>query len=66
MLKLLHNKMKEVFKMCGGEVGTQFSTLHMLANIESRMEEVLERLDTLPSENVEAIRTAKEKEKRLM
>ncbi|XP_062316809.1 cilia- and flagella-associated protein 100-like [Osmerus eperlanus] len=65
MLKILHNKMKEVFKMCGGEVGTNISTLHMLANTESRMEEVLERLDTLPSENVEAIRTAKEKEKRL-
>ncbi|XP_024235937.1 coiled-coil domain-containing protein 38 [Oncorhynchus tshawytscha] len=65
MLNVLHKKVKEVYRVCVGEVDSNISTLHMLANIESRMQDVMDRLETLPPDNIDTVRTQREKEKRL-
>ncbi|KAM9570537.1 coiled-coil domain-containing protein 38-like isoform 1-T1 [Salvelinus alpinus] len=65
MLNVLHKKVKEVYRVCVGEVDSNISTLHMLANIESRMQEVMDRLETLPPDNIDTVRTQREKEKRV-
>ncbi|CAB1322691.1 unnamed protein product [Coregonus sp. 'balchen'] len=48
-----------------GEVDSNISTLHMLANIESRMEDIMDCLETLPPDKIDTVRTQREKEKRL-
>uniref|UniRef100_A0A673ZLR3 Uncharacterized protein n=1 Tax=Salmo trutta TaxID=8032 RepID=A0A673ZLR3_SALTR len=65
MLNVLHKKVKEVYRVCMGEVDSNISTLHMLANIESRMQDVMDRLETLPPDNIDTVRTQREKEKRM-
>lgn len=41
------------------------STLQMLTNIENKLEELFESIETMPPEKVEAAEKAKEKERRL-
>lgn len=65
MLNVLHKKVKEVYRVCVGEVDSNISTLHMLANIESRMQDIMDGLETLPPDNIDTVRTQREKEKRL-
>lgn len=42
-----------------------YSTLQMLTNIENRLEELFEQIETMPQDKVEAAEKAKEKERRL-
>ncbi|XP_052282892.1 cilia- and flagella-associated protein 100-like isoform X3 [Dreissena polymorpha] len=42
-----------------------FNTLQMLTNIENRLEELFEQIETMPQDKVEAAEKAKEKERRL-
>ncbi|XP_034143922.1 cilia- and flagella-associated protein 100 isoform X2 [Esox lucius] len=65
MLSVLHKKVKEVYKACVNEVDSYTSTLHMLAGIEKKMEEITDRLEFLPPGKVDAIRSQREKEIRL-
>ncbi|KAK6317808.1 hypothetical protein J4Q44_G00110990 [Coregonus suidteri] len=65
MLNVLQKKVKEVHRVCVGEVDSNISTLHMLANIESRMEDIMDCLETLPPDKIDTVRTQREKEKRL-
>ncbi|KAM6960663.1 cilia- and flagella-associated protein 100-like [Aplochiton taeniatus] len=66
MLNMLHKKVKDVYRESAGEVDAKISTLNMLASIEHRLEEVMDGLEILPPERVEAVKAAKEKEKRQM
>ncbi|KAI4872154.1 hypothetical protein NFI96_030983 [Prochilodus magdalenae] len=64
MLKLLHKKVKEVYTACLGELDCNISTLHMLANIENKVVDVLDQLETMPPEKVDFVRSLRNKEKR--
>ncbi|RXM97946.1 Netrin-4 [Acipenser ruthenus] len=65
ILNMLNKKVDDVYKSCIGEVPAKISTLQMLTSIENRMEELLESLETLPRDKVEAVERSKEKEMRL-
>eukprot|EP00296_Roombia_truncata_P000037 JP435695.1.p1 GENE.JP435695.1~~JP435695.1.p1 ORF type:complete len:574 (+),score=184.33 JP435695.1:142-1722(+) len=63
-LKELHEKVGEVYERCGFENDAAMDTLQMLANIESRLEEYLSRIDGMPEQYVEEAEKLKEKERR--
>ncbi|MBN3316291.1 HUTH lyase, partial [Atractosteus spatula] len=65
MLSLLNKQVNEVYQTCIGDVGANISTLQMLTNIENKMEEVFECLETLPREKVEVVEANREKEMRI-
>nr|XP_015207917.1 PREDICTED: coiled-coil domain-containing protein 38 isoform X2 [Lepisosteus oculatus] len=65
MLSLLNKQVNEVYQTCIGDVGANISTLQMLTNIENKMEEVIECLETLPREKVEVVEANREKEMRI-
>ncbi|MGH0165489.1 UNVERIFIED_CONTAM: hypothetical protein FKN15_051624 [Acipenser sinensis] len=65
ILNILNKKVDDVYKSCIGDVPAKISTLQMLTSIENRMEELLESLETLPRDKVEAVERSKEKEMRL-
>ncbi|XP_041112180.1 cilia- and flagella-associated protein 100-like [Polyodon spathula] len=64
-LNILNKKVDDVYKSCIGDVPAKISTLQMLTSIENRMEELLESLEALPRDKVEAVEHLKEKEMRL-
>ncbi|XP_076863757.1 cilia- and flagella-associated protein 100-like [Brachyhypopomus gauderio] len=64
MLHLLHKKVKEVYKACVGELDLNITTLDMLTNIEYKVGEVLDQLETMPPEKVHLVRSLRNKEKR--
>jgi hypothetical protein len=66
MLDALRVKVGEVYKNCIGENEANIKALLMLTSIENRMEELLEQIDMLPPEKVQAAEKAKEKERRLL
>ncbi|PIK37026.1 putative coiled-coil domain-containing protein [Apostichopus japonicus] len=65
MLDMLNAKVEEVYKNCIGDNEANISTLQMLTNIESKLEELFESIETMPPEKVEAAEKAKEKERRM-
>ncbi|XP_022081515.1 cilia- and flagella-associated protein 100-like isoform X2 [Acanthaster planci] len=65
MLDTLNRKVEEVYRNCIGDNEANISTLQMLTNIENRLEELFESVETMPPEKVEAAEKAKEKERRL-
>ncbi|XP_063953332.1 cilia- and flagella-associated protein 100-like isoform X2 [Lytechinus pictus] len=65
MLDTLNNKVEEVYANCIGDNEANISTLQMLTNIENKLEELFESIETMPPEKVEAAEKAKEKERRL-
>ncbi|XP_038069732.1 cilia- and flagella-associated protein 100-like isoform X1 [Patiria miniata] len=65
MLDTLNRKVEEVYGNCIGDNEANISTLQMLTNIENRLEELFESIETMPPEKVEAAEKAKEKERRL-
>ncbi|KAK3102468.1 hypothetical protein FSP39_011574 [Pinctada imbricata] len=65
MLDSLNKKVEEVYRSCIGDNEANISTLQMLTNIENRLEELFEQIETMPQEKVEAAEKAKEKERRL-
>ncbi|KAL4227041.1 hypothetical protein ACF0H5_015017 [Mactra antiquata] len=65
MLGQLNKKVEEVYRSCIGDNEANISTLQMLTNIENRLEELFEQIETMPQDKVEAAEKAKEKERRL-
>ncbi|XP_069101668.1 cilia- and flagella-associated protein 100-like isoform X2 [Argopecten irradians] len=65
MLQALNKKVEEVYRSCIGDNEANISTLQMLTNIENRLEELFEQIETMPQDKVEAAEKAKEKERRL-
>lgn len=65
MLSQLNKKVEEVYRSCIGDNEANISTLQMLTNIENRLEELFEQIETMPQDKVEAAEKAKEKERRL-
>ncbi|XP_025108512.1 cilia- and flagella-associated protein 100-like [Pomacea canaliculata] len=64
-LQQLNQKVEEVYRSCIGDNEANISTLQMLTNIENRLEELFEIIETMPQDKVEAAEKAKEKERRL-
>lgn len=65
MLDTLNKKVEEVYNNTIGDNEANISTLQMLTNIENKLEELFESIETMPPEKVEAAEKAKEKERRL-
>ncbi|XP_041347544.1 cilia- and flagella-associated protein 100-like [Gigantopelta aegis] len=65
MLNALNKKVEEVYRSCIGDNEANINTLQMLTNIENRLEELFEQIETMPQDKVEAAERAKEKERRL-
>lgn len=61
----LNKKVEDVYRNCIGDNEANISTLQMLTNIENRLEELFETIETMPADKVEAAERAKEKERRL-
>ncbi|XP_059171790.1 cilia- and flagella-associated protein 100-like [Physella acuta] len=61
----LNKKVEEVYRNCIGDNEANISTLQMLTNIENRLEELFEMIETMPQDKVEAAEKAKDKERRL-
>ncbi|KXS14063.1 hypothetical protein M427DRAFT_354203 [Gonapodya prolifera JEL478] len=79
LLTDLHKKVRETHRKCvagegaggasessggGGTASAQLDTLTMLAEIENRLEGLLDTLDSMPPEKVEAAEKAREKDRR--
>ncbi|KAK9824216.1 hypothetical protein WJX72_008592 [[Myrmecia] bisecta] len=63
-LDQLASKIAEVYERCGFDRDASMSTLQMLTNIETKLEEYLSVTDLMPAELVEAAEKAREKERR--
>ena len=63
-LDSLSAKVNEVYVRCGFDSDASMSTLQMLTNIETKLEEYLTIIDEMPEDFVEAAEKAKEKERR--
>uniref|UniRef100_H3A0X7 DUF4200 domain-containing protein n=1 Tax=Latimeria chalumnae TaxID=7897 RepID=H3A0X7_LATCH len=64
MLEALNKKIDEVYRSCIGDVQAQINTLQMLTNIEGRLQELFECLETVPVALLETIEKIKQKENR--
>merc|ERR1711907_576475 len=64
VLEKLRGWVADVYQNCGFEADAALSTLNMLANIESKMEEYLTIVDKMPPAFVEEAEKAREKERR--
>ncbi|XP_055999216.1 cilia- and flagella-associated protein 100-like isoform X1 [Ostrea edulis] len=65
MLDSLNSRVEEVYRSSIGDNEANISTLQMLTNIENRLEELFEMIETMPQDKVEAAEKAKDKERRL-
>lgn len=65
MLDSLNSRVEEVYRSCIGDNEANIGTLQMLTNIENRLEELFEMIETMPQDKVEAAEKAKDKERRL-
>ncbi|XP_041945258.1 cilia- and flagella-associated protein 100 isoform X3 [Alosa sapidissima] len=65
MLHTLRGKVEEVHRCCVGDTGANLSTLQMLTNIESRLGELMERMETIPKDRLQMAEKAKERERRM-
>jgi hypothetical protein len=63
-LAQLTSKVAEVYVRGGFDADKSVGTLQMLTNIESKLEELLGAIDTMPVEFVEGMEKAREKERR--
>ena len=63
-LDQLTSKVAEVYVRGGFDADASVGTLQMLTNIESKLEEYLAAVDTMPSDFADAIEKAREKERR--
>ena len=64
-LNELNKKVEEMYKNCVGDNEANMNPLQMLTNIENRLEELFELIETLPQDKVLAAEKAKDKERRL-
>merc|ERR1712078_397423 len=63
-LESLSTKVADVYNRCGFDSDASMSTLQMLTNIETKLEEYLAVISGMPGDFVEASEKAKEKERR--
>nr|XP_033781713.1 cilia- and flagella-associated protein 100 isoform X4 [Geotrypetes seraphini] len=64
MLDALHKKVKEVYQSCLGDDQASLTTLQMLMYIENQMEDLLDRIELIPTEKLELAEKLKDKERR--
>ncbi|KAF7711590.1 hypothetical protein HF521_000601 [Silurus meridionalis] len=64
-LNALGQKVEEVYQSCIGNSEANLSTLQMLKAIESRLGDLLERVERIPADRLAMAERAKEKERRL-
>ena len=64
ILKKLHENVREVYKRCGYDADSNPSTLYMLTDLESRLEDLLRAMESMPEEVVLKAEKEKEKERR--
>ena len=62
LLGQLNEKVREVYQKCGFDVGSKPSTLFMLSELEARLEQLLDHIETMPEEYI--LKEEKEKEKK--
>ncbi|KAG5179125.1 flagellar associated protein, partial [Tribonema minus] len=62
LLRQLHGKVREVYERCGFEAGSNPTTLFMLGELESRLEDLLSAIAQMPEEYV--VKAEKDKEKK--
>ncbi|XP_029457226.1 cilia- and flagella-associated protein 100 isoform X3 [Rhinatrema bivittatum] len=65
MMDALHKKVKQVYHSCLGDDQANLSTLQMLIYIENQMEDLLDKIELMPSEVLEVAEKFKDKERRL-
>ncbi|XP_062400861.1 cilia- and flagella-associated protein 100 [Sardina pilchardus] len=65
MLHTLRGKVEEVHRCCVGDSGANLSTLQMLTNIENRLGDLMERMETIPKDRLQMAEKAKERERRI-
>lgn len=65
LLTELKKKVEQVYRGIIGSNEANIDTLQMLNNIENRLEELFDLVESLPPDKVEAAKKAKEKERRL-
>ncbi|XP_059582331.1 coiled-coil domain-containing protein 38 isoform X1 [Alligator mississippiensis] len=64
-LHMLRKKIEEVYRVSSGEMETtHISAIEMLRQIENRVEELCDIIETIPKETIEAIEKTKRKERR--
>ncbi|KAJ3236224.1 Coiled-coil domain-containing protein 38 [Chytriomyces hyalinus] len=64
LLDDLNHKVKEVYRRCIGDSDANLSTLQMLTNIENKLEQLFETIESMPREKVEQAEKTKDKERR--
>lgn len=65
MLNELNAKVERVYINCVGSNEANITTLQMLTNIENKLEELFQKIESMPPDKVEEAEKAKEKERRL-
>ncbi|KAH8077225.1 hypothetical protein JL720_10191 [Aureococcus anophagefferens] len=63
LLAQLHEKVRDVYQKCGFDVGSKPSTLFMLSELEARLEQLLDHIETM-SEGIMKEEKDKEKKRR--
>ncbi|KAH8088784.1 hypothetical protein JL720_6748 [Aureococcus anophagefferens] len=63
LLAQLHEKVRDVYQKCGFDVGSKPSTLFMLSELEARLEQLLDHIETM-SEDIMKEEKDKEKKRR--
>ncbi|KAJ3398079.1 Coiled-coil domain-containing protein 38 [Chytriomyces hyalinus] len=64
LLDDLNHKVKEVYRRCIGDSDANLSTLQMLTNIENKLEQLFETIESMPRDKVEQAEKTKDKERR--
>lgn len=62
LLAQLHEKVRDVYQRCGFDVGSKPSTLFMLSELEARLEQLLDHIETMPEDYI--LKEEKDKEKK--
>ena len=64
LLAQLHEKVRDVYQKCGFDVGSKPSTLFMLSELEARLEQLLDHIETMSEEYIMKEEKDKEKKRR--
>jgi hypothetical protein len=64
LLAQLHEKVRDVYQKCGFDVGSKPSTLFMLSELEARLEQLLDHIETMSEEYLMKEEKDKEKKRR--
>lgn len=64
LLAQLHEKVRDVYQKCGFDVGSKPATLFMLSELEARLEQLLDHIETMSEEYIMKEEKDKEKKRR--